>query len=146
VTGFDLTETIQFMNVDLDVLSRSALEPLAAAFGNAVCVLYVGREGKIFGAHFELADSYQKDANELMEGFVELIGGLPPKVRKLWNGAKSRVFNIGIQSALKPHCHEVRLSTNTLAAVARVRGSITITTYAPVRDALSRRSKAARKR
>lgn len=139
-------ETIHFMNVDLDVLSRSALEPLAAAFGNAVCVLHVGREGKIFAAHFELADSFQKDANELMQGFVDLVGGLSPNGRKLWNGARCRVFNIGIQSALKPHCHELQLSAQTLAAVARVRASITITTYAPARDALPRPITAVRKR
>jgi hypothetical protein len=38
VAGFDVTEKIHFMNVDLDVLSRSRLEPLATAFGSAVTV------------------------------------------------------------------------------------------------------------
>lgn len=144
MAGFDLTDTIHFMNVDLDVLSGSPLEPLATAFDRAVSVLYVGREGRLYGAHFELADSYEKDADALMQEFVELVRRLPPSVRKLWNGAKSRNFNVGIQSALKPHCHELRLTAETLEAVSRVRGSVVITTYAPIHEISA--DKALRKR
>jgi hypothetical protein len=144
--GFDMTDKIHFMNVDLDVFSRSPLEPLAAAFGNRVAVLYVGREGALFGGHFELADSYKKDADGLVRGFVDLVLALPPRARKLWNGAKSRDFNIGIQSALKPRCHELRLSAETLEAVARVRGSVVITTYAPAPEASGGAVKMRRKR
>jgi hypothetical protein len=131
VAGFDMTDKIHFMNVDLDVRSRSPLEALARAFGKAVTVLYVGREGRLYGAHFELADSYQKDADSLVQGFVNLVHALPPRTLKLWNEAKCRDFNVGIQSATKPHCHELRLSVETVEAVARVRGSVVITTYAP---------------
>ena len=144
--GFDLTDDIHFMNVDLDVLSRSPLDRLATAFGRAVSVLYVGGEGNLFEAHFELADSSARDADALMKGFVALVRGLPPGVRKLWNDAKSRDFNVGIQSALKPHCHEVRLTAETLKAVAAVRGSVVITTYAPIPEISARRIKSPRKR
>jgi hypothetical protein len=139
VAGFDLTDKIHFMNVDLDVHSSSPLEPLATAFGNAVAVLYVGGGEKNFAAHFEIADSYEKDADTLMQEFVELIRELPPGARRLWNGATSRDFNIGIQSARKPHCHELRLRAETLAAVAGVRGSVVITTYAPTPEISSAR-------
>jgi hypothetical protein len=76
-----------------------------------------------------------------MQGLVDLVPELPPSVRKLWNGAKSRDFNVGIQSALKPHCHELRLTAKTLEAVARVRGSVVITTYAPIRESRRVRSR-----
>ena len=146
MAGFDLEEETHFMNVDLDVLSRSPLEPLADAFGKAVVVLYVGREGRLYGAHFELADSYKKHADALIQEFVVLIRKLPPRARTLWTGAKSRDFNVGIQSAMKPHCHELRLGAQTLEAVARVRGSLLVTTYAPIRDVSAGKIKAARKR
>lgn len=145
MAGFDLTDKIHFMNVDLDVLSRSSLEPLATAFGSAVEVLYVGGQRRLFEAHFELADSFENDADRLMLEFVALVRRLPPSVRRLWNGAKSRDFNIGIQSALKPHCHELRLTAQTLEAVAGVRGSVVITTYAPVPEISARTIKALRK-
>jgi hypothetical protein len=50
VAGFDLTDEIHFMNVDLDVFSRSPLDPLATAFGRAVSVLYVGGEKNRLGS------------------------------------------------------------------------------------------------
>jgi hypothetical protein len=75
VAGFDLTGKIHFMNVDL--LSRSSLEPLAVAFGK-LSGLCVGRERTLFGAHFELAASYEKDADTLIQGFVDLVRGPHP--------------------------------------------------------------------
>jgi hypothetical protein len=45
----------RFLNVDLDILSRSPLDALTDAFGTRVCVLHVGREGRHFSAHVELA-------------------------------------------------------------------------------------------
>ena len=146
MAGFDVSDTIHFMNVDLDVLSRAPLDPLAKAFGSAVSVLYIGGEKRFFEAHFELADWHDKDADALIQGFVDLVRRLPPSVRTLWNGAKSREFNLGIQSALKPHCHELRLATRTLEAVARVRGAVVITTYAPIPEVPATAIKALRKR
>jgi hypothetical protein len=146
VAGFDLTGTIFFMNVDLDVFSRTSLDPLATAFGEVVRVLYVGGEGRSFEAHFEIADSFEKDADTLMLEFVALVRGLPPSVRKVWNGATSRDFNVGIQSAIQPRAHELRLQADTLEAVARVGGSILITTYPPVPDMSPRRTTPVRKR
>jgi len=132
MANFNVTDTIHFMNVDLEVRSRSPLEPLANGFSKAVTVLYVGRVGKLYGAYFELADWYEEDADGLMGRFVALVRRLSPGVRKLWNDAQSRDFNVGIQSAPEPRYHELRLHAETLAAVARVRGSVVITTYAPI--------------
>ena len=145
MAGFDVTDTIHFMNVDLDVHSRSPLEPLATAFGGAVDVLYVGGGDKSFEAHFEIAGSYDKDADTLMQEFVALIRKLPPAARRLWNGAKSRDFNVGIQSARRPHCHVLRLRAETLDAVAGVRGSVVITTYAPAPEISARTIETLRK-
>jgi len=47
-------EVTNFLNVDLDILSRSRLEPLVAAFGKNVSVHYVGAEGSRYGAHLSL--------------------------------------------------------------------------------------------
>lgn len=132
MASFDLTGTTHFLNVDLDVTSRSRLEPLAAAFGDAVSVLYVGGTARLFQAHFEIADSFEKDADAVINELVVLVRKLPSSARGLWNGAKSRDFNIGIQSAAHPHSHELRLNPDTLAAVARVNGCVVITTYAPL--------------
>lgn len=125
----DENET-RFLNVDLDILSPAPLEPLVAALGK-IFVHDVGREGKRYGAHVALTNHGQS-ADALTRALVRRVDRLPPVAKKLWKGADSRVFNVGIQAGLEPHNHETLLTSETLRMVARVGGAITITTYAPL--------------
>ena len=126
----------RFLNVDLDILSKARLEPLVEAFGKRVSVHYVGREGRRFGAHLALL-SYGQSADALMSALARLVKRLPPRARRLWNGAIAREFNIGIQAGLKPRSHELRIDEETLALVASLGGRIVVTTYAPDDSVLS---------
>ncbi len=119
-----------FANVDLDIFSRARLEPLIAAFGKRVFVHYVGPERGMFGAHLSLS-SYGQSADTLTRGLCRLVSRLPSEARRLWDSAKQRDFNVGIEAGLEPHSHELRLTERTVAWVARLGGSIVITTYAP---------------
>jgi hypothetical protein len=130
----DFPDRTCFMDVDLDILSRVPLDPLVAALGKKVGVHYVGREGRAYGAHLHLADAYKKTADTRMRELVRLVRQLPPLPRKLWYSARSREFNLGIQAAAAPRYHELRLKPETLEAVARVKGSVVVTTYAPAPD------------
>ncbi|HEX9894385.1 MAG TPA: hypothetical protein VGA78_10700 [Gemmatimonadales bacterium] len=123
----DYDETT-FLNVDLDIYSRSRLEPLVEAFGEQVLVHYVGREGSRHSAHLALAESSDV-ADDMILSLVALVRSLPRSARQLWNRAQTREFNVGIQAGKRPYSHELRLEPQTLEAVARVRGRIVITTY-----------------
>lgn len=119
-----------FLNVDLDIWSRSMLEPLVEAFGKKVCVLHVGKEGRRHGAHLELAASGDRhNCDQLIRRFVTLVKNLPRSRRMLWNRAQVRSFNVGIQAATKPHSYELRLQQKTLDAVASVNARVVITVY-----------------
>ncbi len=144
-TSAGVTDPTHFCNVDLDVYSRSRLEPLVAAFGTSVRVNYVGTEARMFSAHLSLP-SYGQSAETLTRGLCRLIERLPQKARKLWDGARRREFNVGIEAGFEPYSHEIRLGSETLARVARLGGSILITTYAPQRTAAPRSSARARVR
>ena len=85
--------TTRFLNVDLDIYAKFDLQPLAAAFGLKVFVLYVGREHDLYSAHLELA-SQPKTADAAIRDFALLILGLPRAKRKLWDTATTRDFNI----------------------------------------------------
>jgi hypothetical protein len=128
-------EGTAFLNVDLDVISRASLEPLVRAFGRKVDVLYVGRRGRRYGAHVEVAGSGGPgdDADSLIRRLVALVEVLPRNARRLWNSAQSREFNIGIEAAAKSMALELRLEPETLAGVAGVAGRIVVTVYAPER-------------
>jgi hypothetical protein len=118
------------MVVDLDVFSRRRLSALAEAFGDRVFVLYEGRWGSRYSAHFEL-HGWNQTADQQIRGLVSLIRKLPRPARVLWNEAQLRVFNIGLQAGLHPHSHEIKLSPTTVAHAAQVRAGLVITTYAP---------------
>jgi hypothetical protein len=118
-----------FLNVDLDIRSRSPLEGLASAFGRGVIVLHVGPEGHHYVAHLETAIT-APGPDRLIRRFVELIKRLPRAERRIWDRAQLREFNIGIQSAVTPPSYTLQLDPATVRAAASVNAGIGVTVYA----------------
>jgi hypothetical protein len=117
--------------VDLDIYSKSDLEPLVTALGERVCVLYVGRDRRTYVTHLELASANPKSADAAIRSFCSLISELPKAQRKLWDTAKTREFNIGVQVALQPYSFEITVSTEAVEAAAKLNARIGFTVYAP---------------
>ena len=123
-------EGTHFIAVDLDVFSRARLTEIVRAFGGRVLVLHEGRWGSRYLASVNLSNTWQTSVDQEVRRLVTLVKALPPSARRLWSGAQSRVFDIGVQAGLTPFSHALRLSQDTIEAVASVQGRITITTYA----------------
>jgi hypothetical protein len=129
-------EPTKYINVDLDIYSRVPLTGLIEAMGDGAFVLYVGGERQKYEAHIELGSSHMgMTADRTIIGLTRLVKRLPPRYRKIWNSAKSREFNIGIEAGLEPHGFELRLDRRTVDAVKEVGGALVITVYAPVLEA-----------
>lgn len=116
--------------VDLEVYSRARLSPLVEAFGERVVVLYDGRVGSRYLAALEL-HAWQLTEDQEIRRFVAMVRRLPAAVRRLWDAAQSRTFDIGVQARETPPSSVFTLSAATIAAVASVGGRIAVTTYAP---------------
>lgn len=123
----------QFLNVDLDVYSRSDLRLLVNGFGKRVIALYVGRERRKYSAHLELAGFQRSSADSTMRAFCNLIRALPKTERELWNGAKTREFSVGVQAGQQPFACDFRIEAQTVKAVAELGGVIVLTVYGPER-------------
>ena len=123
-------EATHFLNVDLDIYSRQDLEALVNALGKKVIVLYAGRLRRTHRAHLELAKT-TKTADATIRGLCALIAALPNVERDLWNAAKVRDFNIGVQACTQPHSTEFALSAETLKASHELGARIVFTVYAP---------------
>ena len=119
-----------FREVDLDIVSSSNLQPLVTVMGKAVFVLQVGRAGRTHSAHLELA-AVTSSADSTIRRFCTLIQALPRTVRQLWNTARIRDFNIGVQAAGQPHSFEIALSADTVKTVSKIGARIVFTIYAP---------------
>jgi hypothetical protein len=125
-------ETTHFLNVDLDIHSKSDLQPLVTAMGKKVHVLFVGRIKRTYRAHLELWESgLSESADSIIQGFCALIRALPKAAVELWNSAKIRDFNIGVQAGMQPHVYEIALAPETIRAAAGVNARIVLTVYAP---------------
>jgi hypothetical protein len=118
----------RFLNVDLDIRSGSPLDPLVKALGPSVFALYVGRERRSHVAHLETA-SHSHDPERLIRRLVGLVKRLPRAERRLWDRARLREFNIGIQAAAGPPNYELHLDPATVLAAASVNAGIGITVY-----------------
>jgi hypothetical protein len=121
-----------FLNVDLDVYSRSNLAPLAAALEPKTFILYAGREVNRYGAHFELC-GLPKSADAAILGLAALIRSLPSAARKLWDTATTRDFNIGIQ-ANATGSWKTELSIRSIQLVASLNARIVVTVYGETKD------------
>jgi hypothetical protein len=109
----------------------SDLQPLVTAMGEKVHVLHIGRHKRTYRAHLELASfSKSKSADSAIVGFCALIRTLPKGARRLWNVAKVRDFNIGVQAALQPYAYEIALAPETVRAASEVNARIVLTVYA----------------
>ena len=125
----DVPQT-HFLNVDLDLYSKSDLQPLITFLGRKVCLLHAGRYKRSYSAHLELA-RVTRNADAAIRRFCALVETFPRAERNHWNRAKVRDFNIGVQSAMQPHSYEIGLEEDTVKAVSQIHARIVFTVYAP---------------
>ncbi|MGH9905690.1 MAG: hypothetical protein ACRD8U_08940 [Pyrinomonadaceae bacterium] len=118
-----------FLNVDLDIYSKSDLEPLVRAMGRQISIMYVGREGRSYSAHLEIA-GLPRNADSAIRRFAKLINKLPQAERKLWDTARVRDFNIGIQPAFRPRSYELALAAQTIETISALGARVVVTVYA----------------
>ena len=125
-------EPAHFINADLDLYSRSDLRPLVTALSRRICVLHMGRDGRTYCAHLELT-APPKSADEAIRRFCALIRRLPGPAREIWNAARVRDFNIGVEAGTRPFSYEFALRAETVEAAAALKARIVFTLYAPER-------------
>jgi len=119
-------ERATFLNVDLDIRSRTPLDSLVKALGRRVVTLHVGRAGRRYVAHLEMR-TVRTDPDRLIRDFVTLIKRLPRDSRRTWDVAEHREFNLGIQAGAETF--ELRLAPEAVRAAADVNASIGVTVY-----------------
>ena len=125
-----------FLNVDLEIFSRSDLRPLVCAFGDEVIEMYVGRVKRTYEAHLELAGSrLRQTPSSIILGFCKLIEGLPRPQRRLWDSAKTRSFDVGIEAPAKDRHFWIAIPPEAVRAAAEVGAQIAITVYGPMKQA-----------
>ena len=120
------------MEAPLEIFSRSALEPLATAFGKKVLIYYLGREFGLNKARLTLVREHKSPDSDIL-ALCKLIKSLPPPERALWDSAKSRSFDIGIEAPAKGSYYWSAISPKAVREAAEVNAQIDMTVYGPMK-------------
>jgi hypothetical protein len=132
-----------FMNVALEIFSRSDLTPIADALGSKVMVFYLGKEFGLFKAYFYPGWPQSNTPETGILRYCKLIEKLPIKERKLWDSAKSRSFDLGFEGPDKNRYYWGAVSQKAVRAAAQINAQIAITIYGPMK--VAKQSKRKRK-
>jgi len=128
-------DATRFANVDLDIYSKTDLRPLVDAFGDKVIDLWVARVKRTYEAHLEVSWEPRQTPTSIILRFCKLIRALPPAKRRLWNAAKIRSFDIGIEAPGRNTHFWSAISLEAVRAAAQVGAQIAITVYGPMKPA-----------
>jgi len=121
----------EYLNVDLEVRSRSDLTPLADEFSRSLSLLHAGRVPRTFLASFE-ADSGSLSPDAAINRLADAVSSLTPSARRLWKEARDRVFDIGVEAkSTGPDILALALRPETLRAIARLNARLAFTFYPP---------------
>lgn len=121
-----------FLNVDLELKSRADLGPLFAALDKKMVVLHSRRERGVSHASLELYEfSRYVTPEACIARFVQLVRRLPPSARRVWDGARRRRFDIGIEAVASGGTYASHITAKTVRAAAEVGAEIALTVYGP---------------
>lgn len=119
----------RFLNIDLLLVGRFDREPLMAALERGVFVLH---DDATFEEEDCLILEVLEPGLDLARTITRLVNwaqGFPPAARRSWAAASRRVFDIGIQSGLKPHDSHWAISPEHIKALAKLRSEVALTVY-----------------
>jgi hypothetical protein len=125
-----------FLNVDLDIESRTRLSSLAAEFGQKVDVNYSGRMGGKYLLVVEIPGC-PKDADRAVNALCGVVEGLSALGKRIWDAAHRKEFDLGYEARfVRQHPNRFKLRTNTLRRITRLGATMAVTFYCEDRPPL----------
>jgi hypothetical protein len=89
----------------------------------------------MYKAQLELATGNPKSPEAAIRRYCALIRELPPETRKLWDSAKSREFDVGIEAPGPMQYYWFSVAPKVIKAASEINAIITVTIYGPMKRA-----------
>jgi hypothetical protein len=119
-----------FLNVDLEIVSRSKLDAIESSISGLAHALYHGPAEK--KGHYLLSlecNKHPKDANTGILALCTAIERLGKAEQRLWDNALSRTFDVGYQLQSGVDLVQSTLRSETLARVVALGGAVAFSCY-----------------
>lgn len=118
-----------FLNVDLDIESKSPLRSLARALGDKVSVMFSGRMNGSYCLFVETAGA-ERSQDGIINALCTLIERLPGNARHAWNAAHRKEFDLGYEATLfSQQANRFVVRPSTLRRVASLGATLAVTIY-----------------
>ena len=118
-----------FLNVDLDIESKSSLRSLAREFGERVMVMYSGHMNGQHCLFVEISGDY-KSLESIVNAFCALIEGLSADSKRVWDMANRKEFDLGFEARLSSQrANRFKIRPSTLRRVAKLGAGLAVTLY-----------------
>ncbi len=120
---------LRFLNVDLEIESRSDLAELKRSIGGSVIDLGRGPVAPgCFQLRFETVPEYPT-ADDTICAFCSCLEALSPKAKRAWRSAHRKVFDIGCEMAGRIQPSQFFIRNETLKRAAALGAAISVTVY-----------------
>ena len=117
---------IQFLNIDLDIESDIDIEPIVLEWGDRVSMhRYELMDGTYYGS-FETPCG---GVESIIREYCNLVEGLSPDARAIWDAASKRTFDFGYESGTAPNNFHSEISAENMSRLVKIGGNIVITIY-----------------
>jgi hypothetical protein len=118
-----------FLNVDLDIESKSPLRSLARALGDKVSVMFSGRMNGSYCLFVETTGAKRRQ-DGVINVLCSLIERLPANSKRAWDTAHRKEFDLGYEIRLASRrAHRFIVRPSTLRRVASLGASLAVTLY-----------------
>jgi len=117
-----------YINVDLEIRSRSDLRPLADALSRKLFVLFAGRIGSAYMASFEVS-GVDLPPDLAIRRMARALSTLPKSSQRLWKQAHDRVFDIGVEQTAGFQIFTLPLRMETVDIVSKLGARLILTFY-----------------
>lgn len=117
---------IQFLNIDLDIESEEDISPIIREWGERISV---HRNEFLGDRYFGTFETLRSGVSEIIKEYFDLVEGLSPSARAVWDAAEKRVFDFGYESGTQPGNFHSEISAECVARLAKIGGSVVVTIY-----------------
>ncbi len=120
-----------FLNVDLEIESKTDLASLAAALEPDAFALYCGpvADGYLLNLELNSASADTDGPDERIHKLCQLIEALSPAGRQGWQYACRRTFDVGFDATTEHMAARFSLRTDSLERIAGLGATLTVSVY-----------------